>query len=116
MTANAITGSHLIAREWRPSVIDGWFNVVSPATGKEIEERFAVAAATEVDAALVAASEAFEQTRELPAKWSADLLDAIAGAVMDLGDTLLDRGEQETALPRARLTGERTRTYNQLKL
>ncbi len=35
---------------------------------------------------------------------------------MDLGDALLDRGEQESALPRPRLTGERSRTCNQLKM
>jgi NADP-dependent aldehyde dehydrogenase len=116
MSTQAFKGSHLIAGQWQPSAADGWFKIANPATGKEFDQPFAVAAAPEVDAAMSAAAGAFEQAKDLPPKWSADLLDAIAGAIMDLGDALLDRGEQETALPRARLTGERTRTYNQLKL
>src|SRR5439155_17617237 len=42
--------------------------------------------------------------------------EAIAAKIMDLGDALLERGEAETALPRPRLTGERARTTNQLKM
>src|SRR5439155_20623256 len=55
-------------------------------------------------------------TLDLPPRWSADLLDAIASKIMDLGDALLERGEAETALPRVRLTGERARTTGQLKM
>src|SRR5205085_7950130 len=36
--------------------------------------------------------------------------------IEDLGDDLLERGELETALPRARLTGERARTCGQLRM
>ena len=35
---------------------------------------------------------------------------------MNLGDTLIERCMQETALPEGRLKGERGRTVNQLKL
>src|SRR5207249_1149089 len=111
-----LTGRHLIAGQWIGSKGDATFEAVNPATGKSLGENFAIAAAPEVDAALAAAGEAFELSKDLPPKWSADLLDAIAAAIMDLGDALLERGEQETALPRARLTGERTRTYNQIKM
>jgi NADP-dependent aldehyde dehydrogenase len=40
----------------------------------------------------------------------------MAEEIMALGDVLLQRAEQETALPQARLTGERARTVNQIKM
>ena len=91
------------------------FYSVNPATGAKLKE-YAIAGAAEVDAALSGAAKAFEELTALPPRWQADLLDAIADRIMDLGDALLERGEQETALPRARLTGERARTVNQLKM
>lgn len=46
----------------------------------------------------------------------AQFLCAIASAIVDLGDELLQRCQQETALPPPRLTNERLRTTNQLQL
>jgi 2,5-dioxopentanoate dehydrogenase len=46
----------------------------------------------------------------------AGFLDEIAEAILALGDDLLTVCENETALPVARLAGERTRTVNQLRL
>lgn len=43
-------------------------------------------------------------------------LEAIAEEIMELGDALLEKTHEETALPIARLTGERGRTCTQLKL
>jgi NADP-dependent aldehyde dehydrogenase len=91
------------------------FYSVNPATGAKLKE-YAIAGAGEVDAALSAAARAFEQLLQHPPRWQAGLLDAIAANIMDLGDALLEQGEQETALPRPRLTGERARTVNQLKM
>ncbi len=116
MTAHAMTGSHLIGGQWQSAAASGWFYAANPANGKSSSERFSEGAAGEVDGAMTTAAAAFEVVRDLPPNWSADLLEAVAGAIMDLGDALLERGEQETALPRGRLTGERIRTYNQLKL
>jgi NADP-dependent aldehyde dehydrogenase len=92
------------------------FKAISPATGEALEPPFAEATSADVDRAVAAATEAFERTRDLPPHWPADLLDAIAAQIDALGDKLLERGEAETALPRARLTGERARTTNQLKM
>src|SRR5690348_16443014 len=89
---------------------------INPATGQALEPVFPEAGEPEVNTAVAAAAEAFEQTLDLPPRWSADLLDRIADRIMDLGDKLLERGETETALPRPRLTGERGRTTNQLKM
>src|SRR5262249_3950238 len=63
-----------------------------------------------------AARRAFETTRDHDPLWPAKLLDAIAAQIDALGDGLLERGELETALPRARLTGERARTCGQLRM
>lgn len=46
----------------------------------------------------------------------AKFLEAIADEIMELGDLLLEKTHEETALPIARLTGERGRTCTQLKL
>lgn len=88
----------------------------NPATGKRLEPAFVEAGERDVAAAMEAATRAFEQVRDLPPRWSADLLDEIAGQVLVLGDPLLERAESETALPRPRLIGERARTVNQLKM
>ena len=92
------------------------FDAIAPATGAVIGPQFAEAGEADVNLAALAAASAFEATRDLPPRWQADLLDAIAAKIMDLGDALLERAETETALPRGRLTMERGRTANQLKM
>lgn len=92
------------------------FHAINPATGEELQPAIRESTAADVDTAVKAGVDAFIATMQLPPRWSAELLDAIAARIMDLGDALLERGEQETALPRVRLTGERARTTNQLKM
>jgi alpha-ketoglutaric semialdehyde dehydrogenase len=116
MSSRTLTANHLIDGQWVSSASGATYQAVNPTTGQPLHEKFAIAGAPEVNAAMDAAAAAFAQTMELPPRWPAALLDAIAAAIMDLGDGLLERGEQETALPRTRLLGERTRTYNQLKM
>ena len=89
---------------------------INPATGQQLEPGFAEASEPDVNTAVAAAVDAFDQTLDLPPRWPADLLEAIADRIMSLGDALLERGESETALPRARLTGERARTVGQIKM
>lgn len=109
-----MTGNHLINGKWLAS--QQRFTQRNPATGESLEPDFCEATSREVDAALAAASEAFTATTQLDPRWPAKLLDRAADRVMDLGDALFERAEAETALPRARLTSERVRTVNQLKL
>ena len=92
------------------------FHAINPATGQALDPPIIEATTSDVDVTADAAQKAFEQTLDLPPRWPADLLDSIAGKIMDLGDALLDRGEAETALPRARLVGERGRTTSQIKM
>ncbi|MES1196697.1 MAG: aldehyde dehydrogenase (NADP(+)), partial [Steroidobacter sp.] len=60
--------------------------------------------------------EAFDTYRNLDGETRARFLETIADNIMGLGDELLERAHAETGLPLARLTGERGRTVNQLKL
>jgi alpha-ketoglutaric semialdehyde dehydrogenase len=65
---------------------------------------------------VAAAEESFEIYGSLPPERIALFLEKIAEEILELGDSLLDFAGAETALPRERLTGERMRTVNQLRL
>lgn len=92
------------------------FPAFAPAQGKHIEPQFEEATVEEVNLAMEAAEQAFHQYRQLPAERRAEFLEAIAEEIVALGDELIERAHLETALPKDRLTGERGRTVNQLKL
>jgi len=70
----------------------------------------------QIDRAATRAEEALETYAALPPPQIAALLDKIAEAVEGLGDALIERAAEETALSRERLTGERTRTVNQIRM
>jgi alpha-ketoglutaric semialdehyde dehydrogenase len=70
----------------------------------------------EVDAAVAAADAAFQSYRSMPATERAGLLEAIAEEIDALGDDFIAEASLETALPAARLQGERGRTSNQMRL
>jgi NADP-dependent aldehyde dehydrogenase len=59
---------------------------------------------------------AFETFGALAYTRRAEFLDAIAKEIMDLGDVLLEKCSAESGLPLARITGERKRTCDQLRL
>ena len=84
--------------------------------GSNINTPFPPATAAEVDQAVTRADDAFAAYRKLPAERRADFLERIAEQILALGDPLLELAHQETALPLARLTGERQRTVGQLKM
>jgi 2,5-dioxopentanoate dehydrogenase len=113
---HSIAGSHLINGQWIHGSSSATFDAIDPSTGSAVMPTFSSAAAVEAEQAVTEAKKAFDQSLNLPPKWSADLLEKIASNIMDLGDVLLERAERETALPRARVIGERGRTVNQLKM
>ena len=92
------------------------FRAQDPKTGAALDPEFAEATPDEIDAAAHAAEGAFEAYSAAPATRRAAFLRGIADQIEALGDALLERAEAETALPRARLTGERGRTANQARL
>ncbi|HEY3414940.1 MAG TPA: aldehyde dehydrogenase (NADP(+)) [Armatimonadota bacterium] len=114
-TRDSLTGRHLIAGEW-VTADGGRVRAVNPVTAEPLNPAFCQATELQVDAALRAAADAAAQTRGLPgADWAA-LLDDIADRIEALGDTLMIRANEETALPLARLESERARTCFQLRL
>ena len=86
------------------------FTAVNPATGEVLAPEFRDATRSEINAAMrlaCAAHPAFEmEGRERRAA----LLEGVASAIEALGEPLLRRASAETALPLARLEGERGRT------
>lgn len=83
---------------------------------KILPETFAISSPAEVKAALQEASAAFIPFAKKTFIERAIFLEAIAEEIMNCGDALLQKAHEETALPLARLTGERGRTCAQLNL
>jgi alpha-ketoglutaric semialdehyde dehydrogenase len=71
---------------------------------------------TGVDEAVTSAEKAFFDCRRAEPHARAGLLDAIADEIVAAGDELLATADSETALGLPRLTSERGRTVNQLRL
>jgi len=92
------------------------FTAFAAGSGEKLPPLFHEAAPEEIDAALALAARAFEEYRRKSADKIAAFLDRIAEEILKLGDELIQRAMAETALPEARLTGERARTVNQFKL
>ncbi|WP_439635379.1 aldehyde dehydrogenase (NADP(+)) [Oceanicaulis sp.] len=110
----SITGELFIAGE---RVANGeTYKAVDPSTGKELRETFSIASTADVAKACEAAGDAFASYSASAPEDRARFLEAIADNIEALGDELLERGVLETGLPTARLTGERGRTANQLRL
>lgn len=94
----------------------GTLRAFAPAQGREIEPAFGAGTVADVERACELARQAFDPFRAAPLETRARLLDAIAEQILALGDTLIERAHLETALPKARLEGERGRTVGQLRL
>lgn len=92
------------------------FRAVEAATGREIEPVFHAASTDEVERACALADEAFDTFREIAPERRAAFLEAVAQAILDIGDDLIVRCMAESGLPRPRLEGERGRTVGQLRL
>jgi NADP-dependent aldehyde dehydrogenase len=92
------------------------FTGFNPATGQELEPTFTEATTDEVDEAVRKAHAALATYRRTSGADKARFLEAVAEEILALGDELLQTASQETALPLPRLTGERGRTMNQLKI
>jgi alpha-ketoglutaric semialdehyde dehydrogenase len=94
----------------------GTMRALDVASGKEIDPAFTLGGEEEVQRAAALAEAAFDPYRLAPLETRARFLETIAKGIEDLGDTLIERAQIESALPRARLEGERARTTGQLRL
>ncbi|NER62200.1 aldehyde dehydrogenase (NADP(+)) [Pseudomonas sp. MAFF212428] len=86
------------------------------SSGDALPFTFTQATAEEVDAAARAAAAAYPAFRNLPAQRRAAFLDAIAEQLDALDDDFVSLVTRETALPTARIKGERGRTSGQMRL
>ncbi len=90
------------------------FNGVDPRERRALPPSYREASPDEIERALSAAAAAAEPYRRLPAGHRASFLRAVAVAIEELGDLLVERACAETALPAARIVNERGRTTAQL--
>lgn len=110
-----ITGNMIIgARTVRGQA--GTLHAFDPALGTQLEPSFGAGDKKDLDQACQLADQAFDSYRNVPLEQRACFLEAIAENILALGDELITRASQETALPAARLQGERQRTVNQLRM
>ncbi|MGE9761161.1 aldehyde dehydrogenase (NADP(+)) [Pseudomonas sp. PDM20] len=110
MTAhNFIAGQRIGAGTVRLQSLDA-------STGEALPREFLQATEAEVDAAARAAEAAFPTYNALSPERRAQFLNAIASELESLGDDFIATVCRETALPAARIQGERGRTANQMRL
>src|SRR5579864_3906729 len=95
---------------------DATLRAFDPARNADLEPAFGGGGAAEVARAGDLAEAAFDEYRHAPLETRAQFLEAIADNIIALGDTLIERAMAESALPKARLEGERARTLGQLRL
>jgi 2,5-dioxopentanoate dehydrogenase len=92
------------------------FQGFNPAEGRQLEPLFYEATTAEINRACEAAGDAFHEYRQRNGEERAAFLERIADEILALGDELIQRAKAETGLGEERLTGERGRTMNQLRL
>jgi 2,5-dioxopentanoate dehydrogenase len=107
-----IDGAMLIGAELRQA--EARFTAVDPAKGAPLTPTFSSAGPDAVADACELAAAAFPAYAATTPEDRAAFLEAIADEIVALGDQLIERAQQESGLPRARLEGERSRTVGQL--
>ncbi len=110
-----LSGKNLLAGQFVES-LGTPFEAISPLTSQPLKPIFQAADASCLENAARAAENASVFFGKSAAHTRADFLDQIGEEILALGDGLLERAHLETGLPNDRLTGERTRTVNQLRL
>lgn len=110
-----LTGSNFIGYSTSASGNKS-FQAFAPAKNSYLDDKFSMATPEELEQVLSLAGKAFPVYSAISALKRATFLDAIADEIMLLGDSLLERCSAESGLPVMRITGERARTCNQLKL
>ncbi|MWV10769.1 aldehyde dehydrogenase family protein [Pseudomonas sp. R-28-1W-6] len=111
----ATTGHNFIAGG-RSAAGDIILQSLDATTGEALPYSFHQATEAEVDAAARAAAAAYPAYRSLSAVRRAEFLEAIATEIDALGDDFVAIVCRETALPAARIQGERGRTSGQMRL
>ena len=92
------------------------FQAVNPATDELLPQIHDESSERDVADACALAQAAAPVFAALAPATRAAFLDAVAEAILALGDPLIEIAQAESGLPRARLEGERMRTAGQLRL
>ncbi|MEO5802728.1 MAG: aldehyde dehydrogenase family protein, partial [Verrucomicrobiota bacterium] len=92
------------------------FAAVNPSTREKLPPHFYDATSAEIQEALTLAARTFAEYRKQPPEKIANFLDSMTEEILRLGDELIQRANNETALPEQRLIGERARTIGQIKM
>jgi alpha-ketoglutaric semialdehyde dehydrogenase len=87
-----------------------------PTSGQHLQPGFAAATVEEVELAARLASEAFAVYSRVSGRDRGVFLRTIASKIESIAADIVERAQQETALPKARLQGETARTCAQLRL
>eukprot|EP01037_Dinobryon_pediforme_P020693 gene20693-21378_t len=109
-----IDGAILVGAEQRQATTR--FSGIDPSTGQTLTPDFSSAGVDAVTDAAALAEAAFVDYAATDPETRATFLEAIADAIVAIGDELIDRAVQESGLPRPRIEGERGRTVGQLRL
>jgi NADP-dependent aldehyde dehydrogenase len=91
------------------------FHGVKPSTGEAMQPAYHAASTADLQRAVILAAEAFPIYREMERQRKTAFLREIADQIEALGDQLVERVMAESALPEARIRGERARTCFQLR-
>jgi 2,5-dioxopentanoate dehydrogenase len=92
------------------------FRASNPRTGERLPPDFFCAGSDEVDRSTSLAHEAFATYSQISGRKKGKFLRTIAAKIEGAVDELVERAEQETALPKPRLQSETARTCAQLRL
>ena len=92
------------------------FRGYNPATGEAIGPEVSEASEEDVRDACALAEAAATTFATLAPERRARFIEAVAQAIFDIGDLLVETAIAESGLPQARIAGERMRTVNQLRL
>ncbi|WAJ37826.1 aldehyde dehydrogenase (NADP(+)) [Pseudomonas sp. GOM7] len=111
----SLTGHNYIGGERRAAGTTS-LQSLDASSGEALPYSFIQATPEEVDAAAQAAAAAYPSYRSLSAVRRAEFLEAIADEIDALGDDFVALVCRETALPAARIQGERGRTSGQMRL
>lgn len=113
MTAHPI----LIDGQWRPAQATGTFRAENPATCEALPDEYPISSWQDCDAALAAATAAWDELQKLPSERIALFLEDYAARIEARKEPLVELAHAETALPKSpRLADvELPRTTSQLR-
>jgi len=111
---SGLQGEHFVAGRVERGQGDS-FSALDPNSGEPLAPSYQEAGDEQVARACQAANDAAAPFAATPPEVRAALLRKIGDGLRELGDELVERVHRETALPEARVEGERARTVLQLQ-